>query len=417
MTKLIPLYVLLTLLPLGTGDVCAQWEKMNIPQSLDAVNPRYCFCGAYLFISPNSGSLVRISYHGAASEELASHFPHQDLGAYSKGLSGITSIGGYLIASFGTVWPEADSLDGIYRSSDFGLTWLQVKDTNAIGIRAYRMLCVGTRLLAEDGYFFRSDDSGATWQVVGGGPNGLMTDLCGRGDQLYATTQQSGLFRSSDFGATWENIGGELAKDFLYGVAVSGSMLFVSGYNFYTSQDSGSTWSVITHDYLAGGARYVVPVHGSVLAAGLRADAGIFQTRDNGITWSNVGGNLAASGVSLLTADSQYVFAVSGDLYRRSIEDLGVEANLRDNATSDQFLLTLEGDRLSLRYFSRINIDHPILELYDILGKLVFTTTLEPAVSGWNRASCALPSLPGGTHVCRVSGGGLCVSRVVQIDL
>jgi photosystem II stability/assembly factor-like uncharacterized protein len=106
----------------------------------------------------------------------------------------------WIYATFGGFSP-----DNVYRSTNFGATWTDITGSGATGLpdapvrclvfhpRNPDLLYVGTEV-----GIFTSDDAGATWDVVQGGPaNVSVDDLFWMGENLIAVTHGRGMYRAS----------------------------------------------------------------------------------------------------------------------------------------------------------------------------------------------------------------------------
>ncbi len=74
-----------------------------------------------------------------------------------------------------------------------------------------------------------------------------------------------------------------------------------------------------------------------------------------------------------------------------------------------------DGDHINAWYLTDVSINHPKLEIYDILGRFITSCSQEHAEQGWNSMTCPVNQLGSGTYICRVSGSGFTRSRTFQI--
>ncbi|MFN8358312.1 MAG: choice-of-anchor D domain-containing protein [Candidatus Kapaibacterium sp.] len=148
----------------------------------------------------------------------------------------------------------AGTRDGIYISSNNGTSW--TKPTSVLGF-VIKVKIIGSSVYActIDNYMYKSTDFGATWLHIDSVNNGLnckyVNAIANVGSTLFAGTyygsadlniNKVGLYRSTNNGLTWVQI----SKPTLNVVSLIsiGSTLYVSGYEMevYSSKDNGATW-------------------------------------------------------------------------------------------------------------------------------------------------------------------------------
>ncbi|HEV8539396.1 MAG TPA: T9SS type A sorting domain-containing protein [Bacteroidota bacterium] len=142
----------------------------------------------------------------------------------SSTVAALTSIavdGGYLFA--GTF---AGSNGGVFRSSDYGVTWEAVNN----GITDYyiaALLVDDTILYAGTafGNVFRSTDYGANWTASGSPPAGAISQFAASGSYLFAGTTNAGIYRSNKNLDGWIDINEGLPTSNVQALTLSGSML------------------------------------------------------------------------------------------------------------------------------------------------------------------------------------------------
>lgn len=155
---------------------------------------------------------------------------------------------------------------------------------------------------------WKSKDDGATWKAMSPTLDGSAISAIEVADtntqRVYAGTENGGIFRSDDGGATWTaNISGpELPGFAITRLTVSprnADIVYAAVANFgpshvFRSNDGGNTWQDIDKGQLPR-----VPHHALVVVDDAGTDhvyagndAGVFHTRDGGVTWSNMSGTL-----------------------------------------------------------------------------------------------------------------------------
>jgi photosystem II stability/assembly factor-like uncharacterized protein len=217
--------------------------------------------------------------------------------------------------------------EGIYRSTDSGLSWEQV-NAGLVGspfvtvINGLASSSSGTLFAAtfQDGVF-RSTDNGTTWQNVSHGLNSLFINSVqvNSAGVVFAATNNSmsdssGLYRSLDNGDTWVllNIGVRNPNIFGIGCTRHGEM-FVGplGQGLYRSTNNGDAWS------------QVMPLPGSICvwtftestSGGIFAtssESGVFRSTDLGASWKAANSGMTHLGVyALVCASDGSLFAGS----------------------------------------------------------------------------------------------------------
>jgi hypothetical protein len=138
---------------------------------------------------------------------------------------------------------------GVFMSTDQGDNWnaAGLSTTDIRSIAAINdTLFVGTNGAG----IYKSSDWGATWVTINNGLNGATNfrAMESKGNTLFAAGPTgTGVFRSTDFGANWTLLGGGLASGSYRGFA-SNSQLIVAGSfggGVFYSTDNGNNWTAI----------------------------------------------------------------------------------------------------------------------------------------------------------------------------
>ncbi len=191
--------------------------------------------------------------------------------------------------------------DGLLRSDDGGATWEVVPDLADRGVTAIAFAGRGDGAGAiaaatVDGIAL-SDDSGQSWRIVGGDLGPVLTLVFvphAGGEALLAGLPKAGIMRSTDGGETWAPANDGLSASLLVGLAVSPAFaddqtLVAAGLEegVTISTDGGATWTP-ANDGLADST-----VFGVVTSPAFAADrtlyaataAGIYRSPDAGAHW------------------------------------------------------------------------------------------------------------------------------------
>lgn len=310
-----------------------------------------CFAtnGTVLFVGTTSG--VYKSVNNATSWSIS--------GVNSYSIRAMASDGDYIYAGTGG---SSGSSQGVFRSTDNGLTWGQVNsglttlDVRALTVKGHKVFA-GTY---STGGVFVSSDSGATWTAVNNGlPSQSISCLYSDGNAVYAGLYYGGVFVSTDDGANWSAINNGISYLFIRSVFANGNDIFVgaeSG-NFFMSDDNGATFTLNSTGLPTSYHVCAVIVSGNNLLAGTLSGSngsGVFK-----FDLSTVGINSAGEGLAF-----------------------GMFPN---PATSDLF----------------INCHQPsVMKLMDTQGKLIATYNLSAGKNHINTNS-----LQPGMYITAISGG------------
>src|ERR671936_1059398 len=236
----------------------------------------------------------------------------------------------------------------VHRSTDLGATWTRAEELGLpeeSGLKLEKTWHVEPGREGEDGrmwlggapgVLFRSDDSGATWQVVDGllkhetrerwmpGAGGMCAHSVQldptSSERMYVGISDAGVFRSEDGGESWTPANQGTAAEFLpdpypdVGQCVHKVLLHPqrperlwqqNHCGVYRSDDRGQSWERLDGNGLPSGfgfplaldpndpdAAYVVPEYGAENRVTVDGKLGIYRTRDKGASWQPMTGGL-----------------------------------------------------------------------------------------------------------------------------
>jgi len=206
--------------------------------------------------------------------------------------------------------------DGVFRSTDQGLTWSQIGSRVATGSYIARIAVHAanpeTLFVASSRGLVRTTNGGASWSAT---LQVWCTDLAvaaASPNRLFAAGYGSGVHRSTDAGATWTKLGGGLPVSgfFRINLAIAPSnpsvvyASFVTGngglLGMYRTTNGGDTWSLLpaTPDYLGSQGWYdnclvVDPANADVCYAGGvypygPGTQGVIVTTNGGASWTDI---------------------------------------------------------------------------------------------------------------------------------
>ncbi len=202
----------------------------------------------------------------------------------------------YDIKAIGTTLFAATSYDGVYKSTDMGLTW--TPSNTGMGPKDVRTLTVtgSSTLLAGSHYVgvFRSTNSGLSWNraLSGFPPGSTIAGMFAFGTTVLAGTYD-GAYRSTNNGLTWNKLTGTndtINYSLVRGIWQSGDTIF-AGTNFkfhgavYRSTDNGTTWERKSNG-LPSNLQFlnsvIITDNNTVLAG---SDHSVYYSTDNGNNW------------------------------------------------------------------------------------------------------------------------------------
>ncbi len=309
------------------------WVDLNGPGTETDIRVLAANSLGHLYIGTSRGTIWKTTDSGESWTQ-ASALPY---GGNVLGMS-INSQDHVFVSVYGA---------GVFRSTDGGSSW-EVKNTGLTNLNV-RMSLVdkeGNVWVASEGGMFMSADNGDTWtNRLSGLYGGVLMDSTG----TVVTYNTSQTFRSNNGGLTWEIIpdppnplGLKLSA-----VHPDGSYYLGGPGKCYLarSTDRGATWTVLDHPFYGAvateGPAVVFNRAGHVFFS--FGYQGVARSTDNGLSWTDVTGNLPKGGlIPLFPHQDGHVFAASHShgLYRTRIPTTsGAFGSLRVSTISDEHLL------------------------------------------------------------------------------
>ena len=232
---------------------------------------------------------------------------------------GTSIIGNYVYALgvFGstTLAGVANHEQGIYHSFNNGSTWTFF----STGVDVDAFAAYGSTLYAgtSGNGVYISTDNGVTW-----GSDGTSTissesvnALLVSGTTIYAATGSGVYYRTLPSSAYWYLEGTGLSGN-ATSLAMCGNTMFAgTSTGVYAYNNNTGIWSAVNSGLPTGASITVLTVSGNYLFAGTMAN-GVYLSADNGANWSGVNSGLPPSmWVSGLAVNSSTVYLVSGAHY------------------------------------------------------------------------------------------------------
>lgn len=229
---------------------------------------------------------------------------------------GIVNI--YSITKIGSTFFMATSYDGVYKSTDNGLTWspanigMGPKDVRALIATGSSTLIAGTHYVG----MYRSTNLGSSWnKSMTGFPAGSsILSLLVKGPSVFAGTRD-GVYRTDNNGDGWVklsgdndttrygNVWGMCEKD---GIVYASMQLYFNAI-VYKSTDDGDTWIRCRNAGLPAGLSFIksLVASGNHVVAG--TDEGIYYSSNDGENWFPT--NVLNLSVPSLAASGGFVYA------------------------------------------------------------------------------------------------------------
>ncbi len=206
---------------------------------------------------------------------------------------------------------ELANLSGLYKSTDFGTSWVKIMSLTQpmLGFTGFGVF--GKTMLAgwDDGAYL-SSDGGITWSLstlhvsIGG-----IYSFAKLGNVILACTHD-GLQKSNDDGVSWSYATNINQVNEGSVIISTGSALYVGGAHggLWRSYSFGASWQPTNLNKLGINA---IAQSGSNLWAG--TDEGLFQSGDDGATWSQIdlGSTPIGTGIHGLAVSGSYLFAAT----------------------------------------------------------------------------------------------------------
>ena len=201
----------------------------------------------------------------------------------STSISDITVAGSAILATtYGT---------GVYRSTDNGATWLLsnsgLSTTNARTIQSIIYDGDGRVFVGTVAGIYKSPDFGVSWvnATTTSHQNALIVKSAGT---LFAGSGVNGVYKSTDFGITWAPSGSGIPSSDIRALMTDGVNVYASNYGngIYKSTNNGTNW-IAVNSGLTDLSVNKLMYDATGLYAGTNT-GGIFKSTNAGVSWTQV---------------------------------------------------------------------------------------------------------------------------------
>jgi photosystem II stability/assembly factor-like uncharacterized protein len=286
----------------GSTDNGENWYHVS---ALEGAAPWSFYCDHSLILAGGVNKIYKSTDYGNTFITIELNFPFSIVNIYS-----VTAIGSTVFA--------ATSYDGVYNSTDNGLTWspanegMGPKDTRALAVSGTSTLIAGTHYVG----VYRSTDMGSHWNksMAGFTAGSTIATMLSSGSSIFAGTRGDGMYRTTDNGASWMKLSGTndtlnysaiqemCEKD---GVIYAGTRLQFSS-TVYKSTDNGLTWTR-SGSGLPSNLTFVTDMATSGNNIISSTDEGVYYSPDDGANWYQA--NIPNQHIPSIAIGGGYVYA------------------------------------------------------------------------------------------------------------
>lgn len=186
---------------------------------------------------------------------------------------------------------HAGAGNGIYKSTDDGITWVRKSQRGGIWFALNKQgnMFLGTH----SNTLMKSIDNGETWsQLTTLAHQDVRPSFFLSNGDFLAFSYSGGLFRSTDNGQTWsqEYVDSvNVVHVWSFATSEIGDIFAATDHFIYISNDLGYTWEQINFDTLCPDVRaLLITKKGDIYAGSKSMKCGIFKSTDHGNTWTQV---------------------------------------------------------------------------------------------------------------------------------
>lgn len=309
----------------------------------------------------------------------------------------------------------AATSNGIYRTTNAGANWTQVRTGNFYDLEAKPGASANTWYASTSNAIWRSTDDGVTWtsmQTISGANRIALAVTAANAAYVYALASKSsdngllGVYRSTTSGASasfatmsttpnllgWASNGSDAGGQGWYDLIITADpanaeTVYVGGVNTWKSTNGGTSWSIKNHWSGATGIqtvhadKHVFEWQGTVLWEG--NDGGLYRTPDGGTKWEHKTNGMVISQIYQLGVGQTSPVVITG------LQDNGTKMMNSNGVWFDE----LGGDGMDCKV-NKTNHNIMYGSLY--YGDISRTTN---GGANWTNVSNNIPNTPQGGWV------------------
>jgi hypothetical protein len=370
-----------------------------------------------------SGNSIYVGYLGGGvflSTDEGERWIGINRGLINSDVDALVASGTNLFAGTEGIEGQFRSTDGIFRTTDGGSSWGEIGGLD--GEYVLGLALSGPTMLAGTGDgVYVSSDTGLTWKFASeiNAPFGhpIPTSLVAiDGGLALAAMGAYGVYVSTDGGRNWSVT--DFPDDYANAVGVKGKNLYVCSAGVKVSADSGATWHTLAN---SPGDINEFTVDDSELFAATY-DSGVFISSIMGAEWTNVSDGLADLDITSLCVNNGYLFAVddSSRVWRRPLSEMvvGVKAqksNLPSTFSLSQNFPNPFNPSTVISYQVPTN-SIVTLKVYDILGREIETLVNGRETAGTHSVTFDGARLPSGVYFCKLTAPGVSMVKKMLLE-
>ena len=182
---------------------------------------------------------------------------------------------------------------GIFRSMDNGLTWTAINNGLPANPHCWTLKASGTSMYAAIGSdgIYRSTDYGASWVKASSQLDYRTFYALESGSEVYAGDSEGGLYYSSNAGSTWVFFQGLAQPIQIRTFEVTGDTLWIGADALYYSLNDGQSWTKVNVDIGSNGVSEIARA-GNYMYAGaydMQHSGALYISSDLGKSWQKNG--------------------------------------------------------------------------------------------------------------------------------